>query len=222
VEVQRHLIGGYVDKFIGDAVMAMWGAPTDNSDHADDTLIASMAISERIEQERTEATSRGEHGFGVKIGLHSGIAIVGNVGSEQRYNYTGVGQTVNVASRFENLSGLYHCSVVIGPTTAKAVADRITLRELDSVLVKGLDEPLTIYQPIARYGEETPEQARTAQQYRDALEHYRNRQFKTAYEMWEQLSATDGPSSVMASRAREYIEKPPSSDWDGIWVVSPK
>jgi adenylate cyclase len=160
VEVQKHLIGGYVDKFIGDAVMAMWGAPTDNSDHAYDALISSMAIAGRIEQERSEAASRGEHGFGVKIGLHSGIAIVGNVGSEQRYNYTGVGQTVNVASRLENLSGLYHCSVVIGPTTSRAVSDRITLRELDSVLVKGLDEPLTIYQPIARYGEETPEQAR--------------------------------------------------------------
>ena len=222
MEVQRHLIGGYVDKFIGDAVMAMWGAPTDNSDHAYDALISSMAIAGRIEQERSEAASRGEHGFGVKIGLHSGIAIVGNVGSEQRYNYTGVGQTVNVASRFENLSGLYHCSVVIGPTTAKAVADRITLRELDSVLVKGLDEPLTIYQPIARFGEETPEQARTAQQYRNTLEHYRNRQFKTACEMWEQLSTTVGPSSVMASRAREYIEKPPPSCWDGIWVVSSK
>ena len=96
------------------------------------------------------------------------------------------------------------------------------LRELDGVLVKGLDEPLTIYQPIARYGEETPEQARTAQQYRNALEHYRNRQFKTACEMWEQLSTTDGPSSVMASRAREFIEKPPPSDWDGIWVTSSK
>ena len=169
-----------------------------------------------------EAASRGEQGFGVKIGLHSGIAIGGNVGFEQRYNYTGVGQTVNVASRFENLSVIFHCSMVIGPTTAKALADRITLRELDSVLVAGLDEPLTIFQPIARYGEETPEQARTAQQYRDALEHYRNRQFKTAYEMWEQLSVTDRPSSVMTSRAREYIERPPPSDWDGICVVSSK
>ena len=214
--------GGYVDKFIGDAVMAMWGAPTDNSDHAYDALIASMAIARRIEQERAEAASRGEHGFGVKIGLYSGIAIVGNVGSEQRYNYTGVGKTVNVASRFESLSGIYHCSVVIGPTTAKAVADRITLREVDSVLVKGLDEPLTIYQPIARYGEETPEQARTTQQYHDALEHYRNRQFKTACEMWEQLSATDGPSSVMASRARDFLEKPPPSNWDGVWVLTTK
>ena len=96
------------------------------------------------------------------------------------------------------------------------------LRELDGVLVKRLDEPLTIYQSIARYEEEPLGQARTAQQYRNAAEQYRKRQFKMAYEMWEQLSTSDGPSSVIASRAHEYIEKLLASDWDGIWVASSK
>ena len=195
--------------------MAMSGAPADDSDHAYNAVRASIAIAQRIEQKRNDAESRGELGFGVKVGLHSGTAIVGNVGSERRYNYACIGEMVNVASRLESLPGAYGCTVVIGPTTAKAVSNRINLRKLDRVSVKGRDEPLTIYQPIASNEDETPEQFNTVQKYHEALEQFQSRNFETARQLWDQLSVDDGPSAFMARRARDYVENPPPQDWAG-------
>ena len=215
IVAEIEVTGGYIDKFIGDAVMAMWGAPADDSDHAYSAVRASIAIAQRIEQKRKDAQSRGESGFGVKVGLHSGTAIVGNVGSERRYNYTCIGEMVNVASRLESLPGVYGCTVVIGPTTAKAVSNRINLRKLDRVSVKGRDEPLTIYQPIASNEDETPEQFNTVQKYHEALELFQSRNFEAACQLWDQLSVDDGPSAFMARRARDYIENPPPQDWAG-------
>src|SRR5262249_27240955 len=120
---QVEATGGYVDKFIGDAVLALWGAPAPDARHAINGVRAALAAVARVRQEHDVAQSRGERGFSVKIGMNSGPAVVGNVGTEHRYNYTAVGETVNVASRLESVPGIYGCQIVIGPRTAELVRD---------------------------------------------------------------------------------------------------
>ena len=213
--------GGYVDKYIGDAVMAIWGAPVPNPGHAEAAVRAAMAIRSRIDEAAAAAAAAGEHAFGIKIGLHSGEAVVGNVGSTRRYNYTAVGETVNVASRMESLPGIYDCTLLIGPASAASVADDLLLREIDRVEVKGRSEPLAIFEPIARREHASEADRSLAARYGEALALYRARDFAAAAGIWESLTG-DGPSAVMAARARVYDAAPPPEDWNGVFVMTGK
>jgi len=208
-EVDR--TGGYVDKFIGDAVMALWGAPVPEADHAMRAASAALAAEAEIRRRREAAEAEGRRSFGVKIGLYSGPAVVGNVGSERRYNYTAVGETVNVASRLESIPGLYGCAIVLGGTTAELVRGRMPLRELDWIAVKGRAEPLAIFEP----GREEPA-------YAEALAHYRARRFAEAEAIWSRLAEADPPSAAMATRARIFRLDPPPDQWAGVWTLATK
>lgn len=214
--------GGYVDKYIGDAVMAIWGAPVPDSGHAAAAVTAALNMKQRIEEAGAAAQARGDHAFGIKIGVYSGEAVVGNVGSSRRYNYTAVGETVNVASRMESLPGVYECTLLIGQTTAEAATDAVFCREIDRVAVKGREEPLSIHEPLALKAEAGQAERDRAASYADALAHYRARRFAEAAAIWDGLGAEDGPARVMAARAREYLERPPPEDWDGVFVMSGK
>ena len=207
--------GGYVDKFIGDAVMAIWNAPADALDHPAQGVAAALDIARRIEAAGREALARGEHAFDIKIGINTGPAVVGNVGSDKRFNYTAVGEAVNIAARLEGLPGVYGCRVVIGPETAARIEGHFRLREIDTVAVKGKTAPLRIYEPAE---DDLPQFA----PYAEALKCYRDRQFGAAAALWEALADCDGPSAVMAARARRYAEDPPSEDWDGVFVMAEK
>ena len=219
-EVDRS--GGYVDKYIGDAVMAIWGAPVPDSTHALEAVQAGLQISARIRDAARNAEARGGHAFGIKIGMHSGEAIVGNVGSKRRYNYTAVGETVNIAARMESLPGVYGCALMIGPTTAAIVGNDVLLREVDWVAVKGRDEPLAIHEAMATIDQATESQKTAARRYGEALGLYRGRQFREAAALWQAMQPDDGPARVMAERAREYARTPPPEDWDGVFVMSGK
>src|SRR6202162_4685934 len=117
--------GGYVDKFIGDAVMGIWGAPASNPDHATAAARAALAAVAGVMRAKAEADARHQPGYAVKIGLNSGRAVVGNVGAEKRYNYTAVGETVNIASRLESVPGDYGCPIGVRPTTPAAREGRV-------------------------------------------------------------------------------------------------
>lgn len=214
--------GGYVDKFIGDAVMAIWGAPTPSGRHAIDAVRAALRIADKITAAGRAADSRGEPSFGIKIGIHSGRAIVGNVGSAKRYNYTAMGETVNIAARLEGLPGVYGCSLLLGPSTADAVKEQILLREIDKVEVKGRTEPLTIYQPLAGKTEATAADTAAVETFADALALYRARRFDQAAELWQSIGDGDGPAQVMALRALAYAADPPPTDWDGVFIMTGK
>lgn len=209
--------GGYVDKFIGDAVMAMWGAPVELPDHALAATKAAMRIGEQVNARRAEAEARGEHGFSIKIGLNSGDAVVGNVGSESRFNYTAVGEAVNIAARLEGLPGVYNNTIIVGQATADRIRGHYIVREIDQVTVKGKVEPLKIFEPVAVVGEASPVEVNA---YADALENYRKKQFADAANAWERLA--DGPSLIMAERARTFLESPPPEEWNGVWVMMSK
>jgi adenylate cyclase len=226
--------GGYVDKFIGDAVMAMWGAPVADRDHALNAVRAAVIAADRIRRVRANDEERGIDGFSVKIGINSGPAVVGNVGTEHRYNYTAVGETVNLASRLEGVPGIYCCSVVIGAHTAELVGGEFLLRELDWILVKGAKTPTAIYEPVAIRAEASPEQIARVVRFGEALRCYRATRFGDAAAIWHELASGNGraagegssgvgagnPAAVMAARAREFVARPPPAGWDAVNVLS--
>jgi len=232
---QVEATGGWVNQFLGDCVMAMWGAPVPDPNHAVQAVHAARAAAEKIDWMRAEAESRGETGFTVKIGLNSGQAVVGKIGTLMRGTYTAVGETVNMASRLEGLSALYNCTVVIGPQTAQLVSSAYVLRELDMLIVKGRDQPITVFEPLTRQPG-GPEEKELAEQYGKALSQYRARQFKEAAYAWDALARTNletghtsndkatltNPSATMAERAKAFLIKPPPPSWDGVWVMTTK
>jgi class 3 adenylate cyclase len=227
--------GGYVDKFIGDAVMAVWGAPASDPAHAVHAVRAALAAVARSRAEWRTAVARGEPALSLKIGLNSGPAVVGNVGTERRYNYTAVGETVNVASRLESVPGLYGCQIVVGPRTAELAREEIFFREIDWVRVKGRETPLAIFEPLAEVGDAARLEIDQAKRYGDALAYYRARRFDEAAAIWEALTREEGvvvahaqgpsqpsPASTMANRARQLAADPPDERWDGVFSLGTK
>jgi adenylate cyclase len=220
--------GGYVNQFVGDAVMAIFGAPVPNSDHAACAARAALRVVVSVMQAKADADRRGVPGYAVKIGINSGPAVVGNVGAPERYNYTAVGETVNIAARLEGVPEDYGCRIVIGPNTAAAIGDRFVICELDWIKVKGKDTAFPIYQLIG--GKSTankPELAFLAQ-YEAALERYRAGDFAAAEELWRRQrehpnpGATEtSPPLVMAGRCATLKAAPPES-WDGVYVRATK
>jgi len=205
---------GYIDKYIGDAIMAIWGAPLMDPNHATHAVRCGKRIAQRIAQMHAEAVQHGVDGFSVKIGVNSGPVIAGNVGAQKRLNYTAVGDTVNVAARLESVPGDYGCMLIIGEQTAALLDDDFVLRELDRIAVKGRATPLRIFEPV-----EAAAAARGfVAEYARALALYRSRDFEAAASIWEKLTqAGDRAASVMAMRARHLHTEAPPEDWDGVW-----
>jgi len=220
--------GGYVNQFVGDAVMAIFGAPVANPDHAACSARAALRVVESVMQAKADADRRGVAGYAVKIGLNSGPAVVGNVGAPERYNYTAVGETVNIAARLESVPEEYGCRVVIGPNTAAAIADRFVICELDWIKVKGKDAAFSIYQLIGEKSTANAAQLACLAQYKAGLKRYRDGDFAAAEELWRCQDehpnpggAATSPPLVMASRCARLKAAPPES-WDGVYVRATK
>jgi adenylate cyclase len=215
--------GGYVERFVGDAVMGMWGAPLSSSQHAVNAVRAAMAIVDGVRRAREEDESRGEHGFTIKVGINSGTSVVGNIGSDNRYSYTAMGEDVNLAARLESVPPLYGCLIVAGEHTAQLAQNVFLMRELDWLLVKGAHQPMSVYQPIAELASATDPQKKVVALFAQALEHYRARRFADACAIWDSLvggyEPAPSPSSVMAVRSRELISNPPDESWNAINVL---
>jgi len=218
--------GGYVERFVGDAVMGMWGAPLADRRHAVNALRAALMIIDGVRRVREQDQARGENGFTIKIGINSGQAVVGNIGSENRYSYTAMGEDVNLASRLEGVPPLYGCVIVAGEHTGRLAQSDFLLRELDWLLVKGAARPMAVYEPIAELESASEAQNNLAARFAQALEHYRARRFVEAAAIWDDLVSkcepSPSPSSVMAARARELIANPPDEKWDGVHVLTSK
>jgi adenylate cyclase len=219
--------GGYVDKFIGDAVMAFWNAPALDPEHALHGVTAGLDAATRIKAQRLEDEAAGLPGFAVKIGINTGVAIIGNVGAEGRFNYTAVGEAVNIAARLESVPGDYKCSVVIGPQTARAVGSEIVMHEVDLIRVKGKVEPVGVFRPLGRVGDIDPQSAAFKSEFDTALDLFRHRQFTEAEQAWTAAverfpSDITGPAEIMAKRANDFASDPPEADWDGVWTKQTK
>ena len=222
--VSREVTGhsGTIDKFIGDAVMAFWGAPTANPNHAVDACRAALACQSALLQSGLVD----DHGRPVKvrIGINSGDMLVGNIGSEFRLNYTVIGDAVNVASRLEGANKEYGTEIIIGEETRRLAGDRIHVRELDRLVVYGRAGGLAIYEllGVAADGTEPP---RWAVLYKSALTAYRAQDFARAISLFHQVLAANGsdrPSQIMLERCREFLQSPPGEDWEAANAMKMK
>ena len=197
--------GGTVDKFIGDAVMAFWGAPAADPEHALHACRAALALEAGMRAAQARGEPLGE--LRVRVGLHTGTAIVGNVGSSRRLNYTALGDTVNLASRLEGVNKVYGTTILLSAATAEAAGPAIATREVDTVAVYGRHEGVRLFELLGPAGiEPTPAQSR----YAEALALYRAAHFADAAALLAGL--TDGPSRWLVARCRQLAAAPPT-DW---------
>jgi adenylate cyclase len=220
-QVQTH--GGTIDKFIGDAVMAFWGAPAPNPDHATDCCRAALACQRAVlESGLADDEGRAIH---IRIGINSGDMLVGNIGSEVRLNYTVIGDAVNIASRLEGTNKVYGSKIIIGPETRRLAGDRIIVRELDRLAVYGRAGGLQIYELLGMAGEFT-DASGWVESYEAGLASYRARDFTAAIDAFEKalsLRSEDQASSLMIERCKQQLENPTDDDgWDGTTIAKTK
>jgi len=211
--------GGTVDKYIGDAVMAFWGAPAADPRHATSACLAAWLIQARLAALRPQWESAGKPACHTRIGIHTGEVIVGNIGSAARMNFTVIGDAVNLASRLEGLNKHYRTEILISEQTYLEAKDAIVARPLDWVSVKGRAQGVLVYEMLGVPGSARPETGDSIQHYTQALHSYRQRKWDEAIDLFEsvlQLRSDDGPSVEMISRCRGYLRTPPGEDWDGV------
>jgi adenylate cyclase len=218
--IQEH--GGFVDKYIGDAIVAVFGAPLDDADHAANAVNTALHCRERLDKLNRDPTEWQRFSLRQRIGLNSGDALVGNIGSRQRFNYTVMGDTVNVASRLEGANKYFGTSIMAARSTFESAAAGFAWRELDAIRVQGRDEPISIYEPLARHGEETPEQKVVSAAYRHALACWRARDFAGCIAALAPVAAADPPSAILLQRARKLLAHPPAHDWDAVNTLEGK
>ena len=218
--------GGYVERFLGDSSLAFWNAPLADPRHAVNAVRAAFDVVEGVRHAREEDEARGEKGFTIKVGINTGPAVVGNIGSKDRYSYTAMGEDVNLAARLESVPPLYGCLIVTGENTAQLARGEFLMRELDWILVKGAAKRMAVYQPIAALDAATDAQRELVAQFATALEHYRAMRFGEACGLWGQLATkfepAPSPSSIMADRARQLMTAPPAVPWDAVFVLTSK
>ena len=206
--------GGTIDKFIGDAVMAFWGAPAANPDHAVDCCRAALEC-QRAMDEAGLVDDKGEP-VRIRIGINSGDMLVGNIGSEVRLNYTVIGDAVNIASRLEGTNKAYGSTIIIGPETRRLAGDRIVVRELDRLAVYGRAGGLQIYELLAM-ADERARRARLGEMLRGRFDRMARRRFHRRDRRLRQdarcCTRDDAASLLMIERCRQQLENPTS---DGL------
>lgn len=208
--------GGYVDKYIGDSIVAVFGAPVDDADHACHAAQAALLCRARLDElNKSSAAFRGLTAAH-RMGLNSGEALVGNIGSRRRFNYSVMSDAVNVASRLEGANKFYGTNIIASETTVVQTGPTFTWRELDAVKVQGRETPVKIYELVALAGEETPQQRAAADAYAHGLAHWRKREFAATVAFFARAAATDKPSALFLKRASEFAKRPPGPGWEPV------
>jgi len=227
--IRRH--GGVIDKYIGDAIMAYWGPPfIEETDESQFACLAAIEMIKRIAPLRKEVTELlGVRVIptecGVRIGLATGEALIGSIGSDVMMNYTVMGDTVNLAARLEAANKLYGSRSLIAEATVAKTDETIQFREIDRLMVAGQTQPQAVFELLGRKDELTPKQDLLRTRYADALAAYRAQrwdQARAAFHAVLEAVPTDGPSQALLSRIDHLQEHPPGADWDGSWRLENK
>jgi len=201
--------GATIDKYMGDCVMAFWGAPIPQKDHARKAVLASFEIQRRVKTLAASFEERGWPAPTVGIGINTGVMNVGNMGSKYRLAYTVIGDAVNQAFRFEDLTRTYHASSVVGQTTAETVGD-VVFKELDSVTVRGKSSTTRIYEPVCLADELTTETQNLLDKHKAALENYYGQRYELALGQFQELKAKGNSEKYydyMISKTSEKLMK---------------
>ena len=216
---------GTVDKFEGDAIIAFFGAPIDFKDHATRTCYAALDMQKRLAQLRKNWKNKGRHELFMRIGINTGEVTVGNMGSENRFDYTMIGDPVNVAARLEGANKQYQTYTMLSEFTYELAKNDIEARELDSIRVVGKKEPIKIYELLGRKGEMEDTIRLILPHFQEGLEHYKNQRWEegiTCFENALNLYEDDGPSLTYFERCITFQYHPPPPDWDGVFAMRTK
>jgi len=217
-EVIRHR--GVIDKYIGDCVMAFWGAPLDSPDAAENACRAALASLEALEEVNAGFRERGLGAISMRVGLHTGDAIVGNLGSDRLFDYTVVGDTVNLASRLESANKYFSTRIMISDDTLRDAGDGFVVRELGLIAVKGKLQPIRIHELLAESARAPAELLQWAGEYRRAMELFHSRQWQAAEGLFEALllqQPQDAPAARYRDWCRDCIQSSPlTDDWNVI------
>jgi adenylate cyclase len=213
-----HATRGTIDKYMGDAIMAFWGAPLEDPHHAAQAVQAGLDMQARLEEVNRSFAAKGWPRLAVGIGLNTGHVRVGNMGSEIRVAYTVMGDAVNLASRLEGLTRKYGVTMLVGEATRSAAPDFV-YREIDRVRVKGKDEPVAIYEPLGRQGEVGRERLDRLKLFQQALKFYRAQDWDKAELQLLNLQKSEPDSGLYGAfleRIAFFRANPPGEGWDGV------
>jgi adenylate cyclase len=215
---------GTLDKYIGDAIMAFWGAPVADEQHARNAVLAALGMQSAAKSLNEKFKARGWPTFKIGIGVNSGVMRVGDMGSKIRKAYTVMGDAVNIASRLEGITKQYGADIIIGEGTRKLITGFV-LREVDRVRVKGKDEPVIIYQPLGLEGQVEQAKHNEIKLWNQALKLYRNQDWDMAELQLLNLqkASKDGELyGVFIERIAHFRAHPPEAGWDGAWTFETK
>jgi adenylate cyclase len=213
-----------LDKYIGDAIMAIFGAPIPKPDHAKLACLTALEIQRSLGAYYRKKSAQTPQ-FVTRIGLNSGKMIVGNIGSAKRLDYTAIGDTVNLASRLEGVNKFFGTRIMVSEHVFQRAKDAIEARELDLIRVKGKNVPIRIYELIAESGTLNENDKEFYALFQEGLEQYRKQQFESAGRQFENLLSVkpdDGPCTTYAERCKLLSIQRLPEDWDGVFTLTTK
>jgi adenylate cyclase len=214
---------GTIDKFIGDAIMAFWNAPLDDADHAVHACTAALAFQRKLDDMKRADPSLA--GLSARIGIATGDVVVGNIGSHDRMNYTVMGDIVNLASRLEGLGKVYGTRILVSEACRNAAGDRVVMRLVDIVAVKGKSQGVRVYEPLATTADADARARSIARIADQAFEAYLARRWHDAAALYGELLALapdDAAAAAMRARCDAFQVTPPPAGWTGTYVMHEK
>jgi adenylate cyclase len=209
--------GGFVDKYVGDAIVAVFGAPLDAPNHATNAVHAALKCGAVLETLNQSESAEGGTILAHRVGINTGEAVVGNIGSKRRFNYTAIGDSVNIAARLESANRYFGTAILVSETTMTETGNSFFWREIDTIKVKGRHQAIQVFEPLSPMGRETPEQRAWASAYAEGLASWRQRNFAAAAEAFSRF-AKDSASVSFFVRAEESRIRP-RGDWTSIFSI---
>ena len=217
--VLRH--GGILDKYIGDAIMAVFGATLADHHNADNAVIAAIEMTQALEHFNNHRTADGLEPIEVGIGISTGEVVAGSIGTAKRMDYTVIGEAVNLAARLEGANKHYGTNVLVGGTTISQMKFAKSWREIDLIRITGSDKLISVFELLDSYPAAVrTDLSRVRNAYQRGIQFYRQGRWLEAIPIFEQVLARcpdDRPSRIYVDRCRYYIEEPPGDDWNGVW-----
>ncbi len=216
---------GTLDKYVGDAVMAVWGAPMSLPNNAMNACRAALQMQMKIAEITARWEKEGKPRLVVRMGLNTDFMVVGNVGGSSRFDYTVIGDAVNLGSRMEGANKAYGTNIMISERTMELVKDELLCRELDYLIVKGKTKPIRVFELVGEISSVSEEMKELLEIYKLGLMFYRDRKFKKAIDEFMfalKINADDGPSQLYLLRSQAYLKKAPPKDWNGVFELKTK
>jgi adenylate cyclase len=216
---------GTIDKYIGDAVMAFWGAPVPMEDHAEKACQTAIVVQDKLRNLFQQWNSKGKIPFITRIGIHTGNVLVGNLGYKERLNYTIIGDAVNVSSRLEGINKVYRTKIIVSENTYERCQDNFEFRHLDRVSLLGRSQGMNIYELISFKNDIDRKQKKIYEYYGTGLRYYFDQNWSKALNYFYTVTKhnpNDIPSRLMLKRCLQYKNNPPPQEWNGVFAQTVK